>query len=208
MERRIDATSTARSRPKRVSGGFDFTGALRALAADMVARLPELSHIDMAQVCVAFSSARSRSPYGIQASLTPLRFQGGELEGKRRGRRYRVQRVVDIHGNEVLYILTAYLPRFMDLPLDEKLITVLHELWHISPDFNGDIRRHTGRCYAHSSSKKAYDAEMARLANRWLANSPPEGLYAFLRHDFDGLVRTSGKLFGARIARPKLIPIA
>lgn len=180
---------------------------MRHLATDMTTRLPEFAHIEMARVCVAFSSTRSRSPYGIQASLTPLRFQGGALEGKKRGRRYRVQRVLDTQGREMLYIFTSYLPRFMDLPFHEKLVTVLHELWHISPAFDGDIRRHAGRCYAHSSSQKAYDAEMARFADRWLALSPPESLHAFLQHDFDSIVRAHGKLYGMRVARPKLIPV-
>lgn len=180
---------------------------MRGVATDMVARLPELAHIDMSRVCVAFSTARSRSPYGIQASLTPLRFQGGALEGKRRGRRYRVQQVRDVHGNEMLYIFTSYLPRFMDLPFHEKLVTVLHELWHISPAFDGDIRRHAGRCFAHTSSQKAYDAEMARLADRWLAHAPPQALHGFLELSFDNIVRTHGKLYGIRIARPKLIPV-
>jgi hypothetical protein len=208
VERRLDTAIAARPRHKRVTGGFDFTSAIRAVAADMIVRLPEFSHVDLARVCVAFSTTRSRSPYGVQASLTPLRFQGGALEGKRRGRRYRVQQVLDSEGRDMLYIFTTYLPRFMDLVFHEKLVTILHELWHISPQFDGDIRRHAGRCYAHSSSKQGYDAEMARFADRWLALAPPEPLYQFLRHDFDGIVREHRALYGVRVARPKLIPIA
>ena len=42
--------------------------------------------------------------------------------------------------------MSFYLPRFCDQSLDEKLSTVMHELWHISPAFDGDIRRLPGRC--------------------------------------------------------------
>src|SRR5690606_36014227 len=121
--------------------------------------------------------------------------------------RYRVQRVVDDQGREMLYILTLYLPRFMDLVFREKLITILHELWHISPAFDGDIRRHAGRCYAHSHSREAYDAEMGRLADRWLALKPALSLYGFLHQSFDALSAQHGSLYGLRVARPKLIPV-
>lgn len=198
---------TARSRPTPVAGGFDFTTAMRHVAADMVERLPELAHIDLSRVCVAFTQARKAGPHGLQASLTPLRFPGGATEGIRRGRRYRVQQVVDRQGREMLYILTFCLPRFMDLVLREKLITVLHELWHISPAFDGDIRRHAGRCYAHTHSQKEYDAEMGRLADCWLEQSPPESLYAFLHQDFASIVQEHGALFGMRVSRPRLIPV-
>ena len=208
MERKADLSSTARPRSKRVRGGFDFTSAIRAVAADMVDRLPdELGHIDLSRVCVAFSTTRSRSLYGVQASLTPLRFEGGAREGKKRGRHYRVQQLYDEHGREMLYIFTVYLPRFMDLDFREKLVTIVHELWHISPQFDGDIRRHPGRCYAHSSSKDKYDAEMGRMADRWLALSPPPQLHNFLQHDFDSILAAYQGLYGVRVARPKLIPI-
>jgi predicted metallopeptidase len=180
---------------------------MRHVAADMTERLPELAHIDLSRVCVAFTQARKAGPHGLQASLTPLRFPGGATEGIRRGRRYRVQRVVDRQGREMLYILTFCLPRFMDLVLREKLITVLHELWHISPAFDGDIRRHAGRCYAHTHSQKEYDEEMGRLADRWLEQSPPASLYAFLHHDFASIVEEHGALFGMRVSRPRLIPV-
>jgi hypothetical protein len=191
-----------------VQRGFDFTGAMRAVAADMVARLPaEMSHIDLSRVCVSYCEARTRSHFGVQASLTPLRFEAGATIGTKRGRRYAIQQVRDAAGRPMLYILSFYLPRFMDLPFREKLITVLHELWHISPAFDGDIRRHPGRCYAHSHSQAEYDAEMGRLANRWLALDPPESLYAFLRERHDQMIAARRPVFGTRIRRPKLIPL-
>ena len=117
------------------------------------------------------------------ASLTPLRFAGGQRHTLRRGRQWTLQRVCE-DGREMLYILNFYLPRFLDLPLDEKLITVVHELWHIGPRCDGDLRRFGGRCYAHSGSKKRYDAHVERLVERWRALGPPEPLYDFLHLRF------------------------
>jgi hypothetical protein len=136
---------------------FDFTGQMRHLAEDFVARLPELAHIDLSRVLLCFCQARNGEPYGMFASLTPLRFAGGSPIRTRRGQVQTIESVRDSAGREMLYILSFYLPRFQNLPLREKLITVLHELWHISPSFNGDIRRHAGRYHAHTHSQAEYD---------------------------------------------------
>jgi hypothetical protein len=187
--------------------GFDITRHVRSIAQDMAARLPELSHVDVERIVFAFCQTRKRVRHGLFASLTPLRFAAGEPTGVKRGRRYGVQPVIDGQGREMLYILRVYLPRFMDLDFREKLITVLHELWHISPAFDGDLRRHNGRCYIHTGSQAHYDAEMGELADRWLALGPPPSLYAFLRHSFAELHALSGPIYGVKIAQPKLIPI-
>jgi hypothetical protein len=186
---------------------FDFTANMRHVCDDMVARLPELAHIDLARVAVCFCQTRKAVRHGIFASLTPLRFKDGATTTQRRGRQYAVQRVCGPDGREMLYVLSIYLPRFQNLDLREKLITILHELWHISPDFNGDIRRHEGRYHAHSHSQCEYDRQMGLLADRWLAAGPPETLWGFLRHDFQQLAVTEGAIFGVKISRPRLIPV-
>ena len=107
----------------------------------------------------------------------------------------------------MLYILNFYLPRFLDLALEAKLATILHELWHIGPRFDGDVRRFGGRCYAHSGSQKRYDAQVSSLVEHWLALGPPEALYGFLRHDYRELARRHGRVFGLRVRAPKLIPV-
>ena len=185
--------------------GFNFTDQMRRLIADMVRRLPELSHIDLSHVAISFAQARNRSSYGTYATLTPMRFDGGALSTRRNGHNYTVQRLYAASGHEILYILTFYLPRFLDVDLNQKLVTILHELWHISPYFDGDIRRHEGRCYAHSHSQQAYDAGMQKLADRWLAEAPPRALYGFLELDFAQLRAQYGRVYGTRIPHPKLV---
>ena len=188
--------------------GFNFTARMRVVCNELIARLPELQHIDLKHVAFAFAQARNRSRYGTYATLTPMRFQGGSLFTLRGGHRYAVRRLFDGNGTELLYIVTFYMPRFMDVDLVEKLSTVIHELWHISPEFNGDIRRFPGRCYAHSSSQREYDAQMDRLAIRWLETKPPESVYGFLRYRFDELARYHGPVYGSRIKQPKMVRCA
>ena len=190
-----------------ISSPFDFTLHVRRLCDDMIARLPDLSHIDMQRVAVSFCQARKAVPHGIFASLTPLRFAGGSAVTIRRGRQVSVEPVSDLSGREMLYILSFYLPRFQNLDFREKLITVLHELWHISPHFNGDIRRHAGRYHAHTHSQAEYDEEMGRLVDRWFEKGPPPELYAFLHHDFRQLAAHHGSIVGIKYRRPRIVPV-
>jgi hypothetical protein len=181
---------------------------MRAICVDMSSRVEELSHIDLSRVAVCFSQARKPVAHGLQATLTPMRFEGGDLTTRRDGRRYTVQRLFDPSGDELLYILSFYLPRYLELDWQEKLSTITHELWHISPRFDGDLRRFAGRCYAHGHSQDAFDATADRLAERWLSLDPPDSLYAFLHLDFGQLVKQYGGVHGQMIATPRLIPLA
>jgi len=187
--------------------GFDFTSHLRRLCDDMVVRLEQLRHIDMSRVAMSFSQTRRSGSQGMFASLTPLRFADGQMHTFRRKRRWGIQRLYDPDGREMFYILNFYLPRFLDLPFREKLTTVLHELWHISPKFDGDVRRLGTRCFAHGASQKQYDAHIEVLLDRWLSLSPPEPLYAFLRLNFRDLVAGHGRVYGRKIPNPKLVPL-
>ena len=160
----------------------------------------------MPEVPVTFSQTRSPVEWGVQARLTPLRFEGGASVERRRGRLWTVQRVTH-QGCDALYILTFFLPRFLNLSFEEKMITVFHELYHISPQFNGDIRRFGGACYMHTGSQKGYDRQMAVFAKEYLQSQAPEELVRFLRFSFPELQAHCGHVVGLRIAIPRLIPM-
>lgn len=188
--------------------GFDFTLHIRRLCIDIVSRLPELAHVEMDRVAVRYCQVRRSGKHGVQASLTPLRFAGGALETTRGRRRWTIQRLYDSRGAEMLYLLSFYLPRFLEHPFEEKLATICHELWHIAPAFDGDLRRHAGRCYAHGPSERRYHAMMRELAQAFLARQPSPEIYDFLRYSFRELRSRYGAVYGTRIATPKLLPVS
>lgn len=186
--------------------GLDFTAAMRRLCGDMAERLPDLHHVAIDRVTFRVCQTRKAVSYGMHASLTPLRFAGGERFTQRRNRTWTIAPLFDSTGREFLYLLSFYLPRFCDQSLDEKLSTVMHELWHISTAFDGDLRRMPGRCYAHGSSEAEFHNTARDAARRWLALAPPPELFAFLDCDFRQLCQRHGGVYGARIRTPKLIP--
>jgi predicted metallopeptidase len=189
-----------------VREGFDFTRAMRLLCEDVAARLPQFAHLRIDEIAITFAQTRRRVPHGLQAKLTPLRFENGSLMTRRGRRAWTVERLYE-GDREMLYILTFYLPRFLDHSFREKLITVFHELYHISPGFDGDIRRMDGRYHVHTHSQQEYDREMDRLAEQYLRRSPPPDLYEFLKFNFRGLCARYGTVVGKRLATPKLIEL-
>lgn len=136
-----------------------------------------------------------------------MRFSGGSREGMHRGRKYTIQSPWAPDGREYLYLLNFYMPRFLDQSLHEKLVTIVHELLHISPEFNGDLRRYGTRCYLHGPSERSYDAMARQLAQRWLALDPPHHLYEFLDRTFAELVQEYGRIYGLRYPIPRLVPV-
>jgi predicted metallopeptidase len=177
------------------------------LCADIARRMPAFRHLRMEQVAVTFAQARRSVSYGLQAKLTPMRFQGGTLTTVRHGKKWTVQRLFDGEGREMLYILTFYLPRFQNHPFREKLVTVFHELYHIGPKFDGDLRRFGGRYHVHSHSQTEYDRLCEEFTDEYMARRPPERVVGFLHSRFAALERRHGAVVGLKVPIPKLIPL-
>jgi hypothetical protein len=185
---------------------FDFCGHIRRLSESIVLKTAELGHIDVSRVLFSVTQSRSGRPHGLQARVTPLRFRAGELFRRHRGFEYQVQRF-RVDGREMLYLMTFCLPRFLDQDFDQKFITLFHELFHIGPKFDGDLRRHHGRYQVHTHSQKEYDNRMAQMAREYLQSGVDAELHAFFRLNFAQLRHRHGEVMGVKVPRPKLLPM-
>ena len=183
---------------------FNYTDSIRRVCEDMVFRLPVFAAIRMDQVAVSFVRTRNRAMYGVFASVTPLRFPGGKLRSAEKGKILEMPALTDRQNRPILYILSIYAPRFIDLQITDKVNTLVHELYHISPDFDGSIRSFGGRYYAHGASRKEYDAKVKRYADQWLSSDPPPELWDFLRYDFKTLCARYGRLVGTTVKIPPM----
>ncbi|HMN02938.1 MULTISPECIES: putative metallopeptidase [Geobacter] len=188
-------------------GVLNVTRELERLIAHVTGRVPELAHIDPTRLLVCISSTRGAGVRGTYARIHPLRFPGGARSvERRRGRHTWVSTMPTIvHRQvEILYIIYFLVPRFLDLSLREKLITVFHELYHISPAFDGDIRRFPGRNYAHGSSTRRYNTRMGELVDLYLAGHGSPELLAFLEGDMAELRTRHRTLVGRRFPVPRI----
>jgi len=179
---------------------FDFTSAMWSLMDEMSRTCPELSHVDMTRVAVCFGQARSANLSGTHAQLYPLRFDGGARRTELDGAVYEMPRVV-FRGREALYLVKFMLPRFLQLPFLEKLATVAHEMYHISPRFDGTLRTFPGRNCYHTGSKRRFDRFAAKLAADYLRATTRPHLHEFLRRNFQELSAQHGGVVGARFRR-------
>ncbi len=185
---------------------FAFSTHVRRLLEDIVARTPEFRHIQVPRILVGALQARNGRAHGLQARVTPLRFSHGALQRRRRDTVFQVQRYF-LGDHEFLYLMTFCLPRFQDQDFDDKFITLFHELYHIGPEFNGDLRRHQGRCQLHTRSQRHYDRHMAQLARNYLASHPDTALHGFLRLNFAQLEERHGAVEAVVVPRPKVVPV-
>lgn len=188
------------------SAGFDFSRHMHRLVADIVTAMPDLTHVRANQILITVTQARKRRSHGLQARVTPLRFRDGHLTEHRHNRLYQVQRYF-VGDVEMLYLVTFCLPRFLDQPFHDKLVTIFHELHHISPDFNGDLRRHRGRYCLHTHRQKQYDDAMAEHAKQYMITERAEALTGFLRLNFEQLQSRFGAVTGLVVPTPKLVPV-
>jgi hypothetical protein len=106
-------------------------------------------------------------------------------------------------GVEMLYVVYFLVPRFLNLPFREKLVTIFHELYHISPEFNGDIRRFPGKNYAHGSSRKKFNKQMDEFVNSYLEKTADSSLAGFLEGDMAAIRARHGSIVGRRMAAPR-----
>ncbi len=192
----------------KVNSYFDITSAIEKLCIDLCMRLPVFVHIKMDQVGISARQARQNEPYGVFASVTPLRFEGGTRVFKRQDRYYCLPEITGHNGKPLLYILSVLLPRFQEQTFHDKLVTIVHELYHIGPAFNGDIRRFKGRCYVHGTSQDKYNQVMRQYVDEWLKKEPPPEVWDFLKLSFQELKDRYGNIRGTRYGCIKLRPVS
>jgi hypothetical protein len=100
--------------------------------------------------------------------------------------------------------VTFCLPRFLDQTFEEKLVTVFHELYHISPACDGDIRRFPGRNYAHGSSTRSYNALMGKLVDAYLELLPDRCALGFLEGNLAELRSRHRAIVARRLPAPRI----
>ncbi|MHB1458443.1 MAG: hypothetical protein ACYC0V_16165 [Armatimonadota bacterium] len=185
---------------------FNYTDNLKRLICHITANMHEFNHIKPDQLHIAFSQSKVAGVHGVYATVHPLRFENGSLTTVRRNRTYRCPTIVE-NEKEILYIITFYLPRFANLDFEVKLLTIFHELFHISPLFNGDIRRFPGKNYAHGHSRKKYDDSIGKYVKAYLLLPGAVEESDFFRFDFNTLEKKHGSIRGhnIRIPRPFLV---
>mgnify|MGYP001127074754 CR=1 FL=1 len=188
---------------ERVAASINVTDVLTLVVKEIAGRSESYRHIDAGRTLVCLSSNRAGGRGGaIYGKLVPLRFKDGAQSLRYRGRTYTMPRIV-YAGIEQRYVVYFYFPRFFDLPAAEKLRVIFHELHHISPQFDGDIRRMGRVKSAHGASRSGFDRQFERemgVFNEWIADTP---YFNFLSMDSRGLMSSFTRIKGRRLKMPR-----
>jgi hypothetical protein len=186
---------------------LDLSVRLHHLGTHLCRSLPGLRHIQPERVLFCMSRSRADGSHGVYARIVPLRFSGGEQEcTRRRGRYLETYRMPSLihQGREIFYLIYVMVPRFFRLPFEQKLHTVVHELYHISERCDGDIRRFNGRNFAHGSSRKGYDRQIAEMTRHDLEGLPEADLLDCLHRGEEEWQRQAFRLTGLQVPLPRI----
>ncbi|MGE0594176.1 MAG: hypothetical protein AB7G23_18830 [Vicinamibacterales bacterium] len=202
---------------------INYTDRIAVLMEDIVARVPELSFIDMSRVLVFARGGRSGRE-GAYATCHCLCLPDSEPgyyfwrsrstgELTRRSQWFVTRSPqVRVGTTPIDYMVSFSLPRFCDQTLsstrkqvhyrgDEqwvaKLDTIVHELYHIDPVRPG-IRRmeRSDGTYAANCHGTRFFEDVVRMVREYLATRPDPEVFEFLRYDFKELTARFGGVAG------------
>ena len=187
----------------RKQPSLNITDELEVVMVDLCSRIPEFSHINPRRILLCLSRARNNTTSGTFAKIVPMRFADGSPLQVHHGKTYALPQIPTPDG-DVLYIIYIYFPRFFSQPFEGRLRTLIHELFHIAPAFDGAIRKIGAR--AHGGSRRQFDDQLNPLLTRYLEAAPPESMLQLLRADLKELMRGT-TLCGRAMPLPKGIRI-
>jgi hypothetical protein len=144
------------------------------LLAHVAATMREFRHVDPNAILVVAGEARRAS----RGTVKPLCFSNGSRKDGL-GRR---KPLVTFHGHRVLYSITLRPLFFRKSTPRQRVATILHELFHIAPAFDGTLDA-TRR---HAEAGDGFEAEFTPIERRYWKRIPPEVLEGFA---YDGEVR-------------------
>ncbi len=177
---------------------------LHALIADACGRISFFSHIDTEKLHICISSNRAGGRGATFGKVVPMKFKGGEEILHYRGKCYAMPKI-EVNSIRILYIIYFYIPRFTDLAPIEKIRVIFHELYHIHPDFNGDIRRFGKNGSVHGKSKKQFDTQFEREVISYAEEIRNTPMWEFLSLNTSEIFKNYQKVLSYRMKTPKPI---
>jgi hypothetical protein len=186
----------------RRSRDINLTDILTTIINDIINRTSLFSHVDINRllVCIAYNRQRGRG--GTFGKLVPLKFKGGLDVVHYRGEYYSMPRIFH-RGKRLLYLVYFYIPMFFNLSPQEKLAVIFHELFHINPDFNGDIRRLGNAGSIHGYSRITFNSLFERELVSFCEYVRGAPSIDFLGMNAEYLKKSYSRVYGQRMKLPK-----
>jgi len=159
---------------------INLTDILTLIIHDMIKSTDEFKLFDLNKILICCASNRKDFRGATYGKLLPLRFKDGSEIIRHNGRFYTIPKL-KVNNTEILYIIYFYIPKFFNLSVKDKINVMFHELYHINPDFNGDIRRMGEFKSAHGHSRKSFEEKYIEYSNIFFSNIKDTPYYKFLQ---------------------------
>lgn len=185
---------------------FNITDALTLIIKEMINNTEEFKLFDINKILLCCGTNKSTSRGGIYGKLVPLKFENGNDIIKHKGFYYTIPRLT-INNIEIIYIIYLYIPKFLDLTAKQKIDVMFHELYHINPEFNGDIRRMGKFKKAHGHSRKSFDEKYREYAEVFYEKIEDTPFMNFLNMDTHALKKEFKRICYRRMKVPKPVRI-
>jgi predicted metallopeptidase len=163
---------------------INLTDVLTLIIHDMVKSTEEFKSFDLNKILICCASNRKDFRGATYGKLLPLRFKDGSEIIKHNGKFYTIPKV-KMNDIEILYVIYLYIPKFFNLSAKDKVNVMFHELYHINPGFNGDIRRMGEFKSAHGHSRKAFEEKYIEYADVFFDKIKDMPYYNFLQMNSD-----------------------
>jgi hypothetical protein len=201
----------------------NYTERIGQLMADIVARVPPLSFVDMNRVLVFARGGRAdaEGPYATCHCVSLPASEPGYYYWRDRATGALTRRsewfvtkspIVTVGSRRIDYMVSFTLPRFCDQALSSsrkqvhyagypkwitKLDTIVHELYHIDPVRPGIRRmeRADGTSAANCHGQRFFE-DVVGMVKHYMSTTPSPDAYDFLQYDFADLSARFGGVTG------------
>lgn len=142
---------------------------LEILTHDIIKAVPEFSHIDNSRILFSLKNSPKNSDNDYYAEVKCLSNNSYDFVSDGRITKHYYSDCLLKNGIPAFYLIEYTVPSFIDLTLREKICTIMHELYHISPLFNGELRLFNGKNCLHGPCPEKFDEYMYYLSDIFLA---------------------------------------
>lgn len=184
---------------------INLTDILTLIIHDIIKATDEFKSYDLNRILICCASSRNDFKGATYGKLLPLRFKDGSEIISYNNRHYTIPKV-KINNIEILYIIYFYIPKFFNLSVGDKVKVIFHELYHINPEFNGDIRRMGNFKSAHGHSRKAFEEKYIVYAETFLKTIKNSPYFHFLEMNYEDIHNQFKKILYQRMKQIKPVP--
>ena len=154
---------------------INYTQHIERVCIDICQKVPQLRHIDPTRIAYSVAYGRKNARFRRVAAMVGCKPKPGSL-AEQLG--IKSQRLKTPSNKIAVYMMRIYFPCFFKESFEQKIDTLIHELWHIGEKFDGRLR-------ANGSHYDGYQDEVDSLIDDYLRNDPNWDLLDWFDKKFD-----------------------